>query len=176
MSKKLVQTLNNLLDSCELLQLVDESTSCSNLLVKMGFTQKGDWSRIVKEFLLQNDVDISHFVTGGLPRKTPAYGICPVCNKKFNQPKSSKQNTTCSYSCSNTFFRSGKNNPNYKTEATLGTYRAKALKYYGNCCKKCSYSNIDALEVHHIDNNRNNNALENLEVLCANCHTLQHKL
>ena len=29
------------------------------------------------------------------------------------------------------------------------------------------------LELHHIDNNHNNNALENLQILCPNCHSIQ---
>jgi 5-methylcytosine-specific restriction endonuclease McrA len=28
------------------------------------------------------------------------------------------------------------------------------------------------LELHHIDGNRNNNQLSNLQLLCANCHAL----
>ena len=29
------------------------------------------------------------------------------------------------------------------------------------------------LELHHIDNNHNNNELSNLEVLCPNCHAMK---
>lgn len=54
-------------------------------------------------------------------------------------------------------------------------YRSKAFKHYAPLCIKCGYSNINALEVHHKDKNRENNSIENLEILCANCHTLTHK-
>ena len=56
-----------------------------------------------------------------------------------------------------------------------GNYRARALKHYGNSCKLCGYTIEDALEVHHIDKNRDNNDLDNLVVLCCNCHTLVHR-
>jgi 5-methylcytosine-specific restriction endonuclease McrA len=42
-------------------------------------------------------------------------------------------------------------------------------------CETCGYSqHIEALEVHHIDKNGNNNELSNLIVLCCNCHNLVH--
>jgi len=46
-------------------------------------------------------------------------------------------------------------------------------KYKKNTCEKCG---IDYnLQVHHIDNNSNNNSLNNLMTLCGNCHCGVHK-
>lgn len=56
------------------------------------------------------------------------------------------------------------------------TYRAKAFKAYPHKCNACSYDNVLALEVHHKDRDRGNNKLSNLEILCCNCHTIEHKL
>lgn len=64
----------------------------------------------------------------------------------------------------------------YGTLTGHTTYRARALKHYRPICNRCGYSNLLALEVHHKDRNRENNEISNLEVLCANCHTLEHKL
>lgn len=55
------------------------------------------------------------------------------------------------------------------------SYRKKAFKLLNNICDLCGYSNVDALEVHHKDKNRDNNDISNLQILCANCHTLTHK-
>ena len=41
-----------------------------------------------------------------------------------------------------------------------------------NCGLKYWLNNPIPLELHHIDGNRINNQLENLQLLCANCHTL----
>jgi 5-methylcytosine-specific restriction endonuclease McrA len=58
-----------------------------------------------------------------------------------------------------------------------GTCRAIAFKAYEKRCAGCGYDKIpEILEVHHKDRNRNNNAKENLEVLCPNCHCEEHYL
>lgn len=44
---------------------------------------------------------------------------------------------------------------------------------FHNECEKCS-SSLDLL-VHHIDHNRNNNTLENFQVVCTSCHALIHR-
>lgn len=42
-------------------------------------------------------------------------------------------------------------------------------------CNRCGYDKEPLiLGVHHRDRNRKNNTLENLEVLCPNCHSLEH--
>ena len=55
-------------------------------------------------------------------------------------------------------------------------YRVYALNKLVNECNRCKYSaNLAALHVHHKDRNRNNNELDNLEILCANCHSIEHR-
>jgi hypothetical protein len=43
-------------------------------------------------------------------------------------------------------------------------------------CERCGFfpSHRSQMDVHHRDGNHGNNAPENLEVLCANCHRLEH--
>jgi len=53
--------------------------------------------------------------------------------------------------------------------------RNKILQSRGNKCERCLCDNKEVLEIHHKDQNRLNGDDENLEVLCANCHTLEHK-
>ena len=52
-------------------------------------------------------------------------------------------------------------------------YRLLAFRNYPHECAVCGYHDDDdmsLLEVHHIDENRENNDLKNLIVLCPNCH------
>lgn len=52
---------------------------------------------------------------------------------------------------------------------------AQTLNNYGKIiCERCKYDDVNCLCVHHKDGNRNNNSLDNLETLCANCHHKEH--
>lgn len=63
--------------------------------------------------------------------------------------------------------------PHYKGEGRHN-YRARALDFYGRICAKCEYANNEKmLDVHHTNGNRNNNKIENLEVLCVWCHACE---
>jgi hypothetical protein len=95
--------------------------------------------------------------------------ICPVCSKAFLVEGKSKK-TTCSYACSNTFFRSGRNNGMWKE--TGGSYRTVCFKYHQKKCVVCDEERI--VSVHHYDENHENNAPENLIPLCPTHHCYVH--
>jgi 5-methylcytosine-specific restriction endonuclease McrA len=64
--------------------------------------------------------------------------------------------------------------PHYGT-AKLEDYRLKAFDFYKAECKKCGWKEYpQVLEVNHIDCNRKNNSIENLEILCPTCHRVYH--
>ena len=61
--------------------------------------------------------------------------------------------------------------PSDLNSATIYTYRRYALSQYENCCAICGFNeDVDLLEVHHIDENRENNCIDNLIILCPLCH------
>lgn len=69
----------------------------------------------------------------------------------------------------------GINNSNYNAESTNRNFydlkkKVKLNQYY---CNRCNSSSN--LEIHHIDHNRNNDSLQNLEILCKSCHSIEHK-
>ncbi len=51
-------------------------------------------------------------------------------------------------------------------------YRKLALSHYPAVCAHCGFGIAEVLEVCHIDNQRANNALDNLVVLCPTCHKM----
>ena len=106
---------------------------------------------------------------------------CATCDKMvIKSPTALKRSKTgnvyCSRSCSNTknnsLFKSGENHPNYTTGSS--SYRNRKLKESEGHCERCGFSILCVLEVHHKDGNRRNNDIENLELLCRNCHGIEH--
>jgi hypothetical protein len=51
-------------------------------------------------------------------------------------------------------------------------YRKLAFESYDPVCAHCGFGIPAVLEVAHIDCNRQNNAVENLVILCPNCHKM----
>ena len=68
----------------------------------------------------------------------------------------------------------GASNYNYKGK-DVQDYRVKAFRFKEHRCNRCGYNKLlDILQVHHIDSDRSNNDLSNLEILCPNCHCEEH--
>lgn len=88
---------------------------------------------------------------------------CPVCKTMH-----SKKGVTCSYSCSNTHFRSGKDNPNWKEDR----YNTTCWLHHGKKCLVCGEEKIVA--VHHVNENHDDNRPENLVPLCPTHHQYVH--
>lgn len=170
MSKNLISKLETALNSGILLQYVDDALASTQVLRMLGYSEKGQYIKVVTNFLLDNEIDISHFTHNGQPKVPRTEKTCPVCSTKFHaEARKTREQITCSRACSNTYFRT-------KDSISLSNYRSKALEVYGAKCSVCGYSdNILAIEVHHIDRNRNNNDICNLKVMCCNCHAIEHR-
>jgi len=65
----------------------------------------------------------------------------------------------------------GTDNHMYKTG--IGTYNKLAFANKEHKCERCTDTNN--LLVHHKDHNRENNELDNLEILCKRCHQKHHE-
>jgi len=109
--------------------------------------------------------------------------VCAYCDKEFYRSQSDKKNSKsglhfCSRLCKDTAQRIGGieaiQPKHYNSELTQ--YRTTLKRGRGiTHCERCGYNNHpEILQVHHKDRNRKNNATDNLEVLCPNCHSYDH--
>lgn len=116
--------------------------------------------------------------------------VCIKCGNDVPQSKY-KNAKYCSVKCRNAFLsyrwrvnrgeikkpgtgrggnQFGTDNHQYKTG--IGSYSLKAFEHKGRICNRCSSE--ENLLVHHMDEDRTNNRLSNLEVLCKRCHQQHH--
>ena len=101
---------------------------------------------------------------------------CATCGKEIWKTQSQLNrsltgNVYCSRSCANsknnTLFKSGINHFAYSGK----NYRQIAFDLYKHECAVCGYNEeLRILEVHHKDEDHNNNDPSNLCILCPNCH------
>ena len=94
---------------------------------------------------------------------------CPICGILFSYPRSTRDKVTCSSSCANRFFRSGVDNPNHRKNPA---YRTLCWLSHDKKCVICAETRI--VSVHHLDENHQNNAPENLIPLCPTHHQYWH--
>ena len=106
---------------------------------------------------------------------------CAYCGKKFFKTKSSLGNSRSGqYFCCRNHkdlaqrVDSGEKFASIRPEhygTAESNYRDKAFKNLPHKCAVCGYDEDERiLQVHHRDSNRDNNSLENLTILCPNCH------
>lgn len=151
--------------------VIYECHSKSEVCRKLGWPINGTYMRIISSFMEKNKIDGSIF--NDRFKLNRRYEVvkkeCPVCNKIFETKKGHKgEKTTCSHGCSNTYFRSAKDNPNWKNNS----YRSTCFLYHEKKCIICGETNI--VEVHHYDGDHTNNNIENLIPLCPTHHQYVH--
>lgn len=130
-------------------EIVKESYSISEVARKVGMKSKGGNWRTIKRKIKEYNLDISHF-TGKAWNK----------GKKFPQQKYPLEE-----------YLNG--------TRTISTWRLKNRLFDAgikeNCCEICGVSEWNGYplmcELHHIDGNNQNNNLDNLQILCPNCHS-----
>jgi len=128
---------------------VNESPSIRQVLIKLNLKPSGGNYRCIKTLIQRLNLDSSHF-TGQSSNK----------GKKFPN----KRRNIFDY-LSNTISISS-----YKLKLRL--LDAHIKKHKCEKCKLTKWNNkLIPLELHHIDGNHNNNNLNNIKLLCPNCHS-----
>lgn len=124
------------------------STSIAQSLLKLGLSPKGGNYRVFKKFQTMYNVDISHFTGQG-----------------YLKGKTHNYNTT---SLSEILV----NGYDYNSNKLRKRLIAEGIKEHKcECCGLTEWmGDLIPLELDHVDGNHFNNTIENLKVLCPNCH------
>lgn len=130
-----------------------ESFSIRQVLGKLGLRQAGGNYAQIKKFLKIYKINIKHFKGKGWSKGLKGVG----------QPRIPLELILVK----NSDFQS------FKLKNRLFTAKLKSPK-----CEQCGWAERSAddrlpLELDHINGNSRDNRLENLRVLCPNCHSLQ---
>lgn len=109
-------------------------------------------------------------------KKREFINYCLYCNKLLKN----KNNKYCSNKCQglniskNTFERI----ENGDTSFYENQYKKYLIQRYGEKCMECDWNKVHSItgkvpiQLEHIDGNSTNNSLDNLKLLCPNCHSL----
>lgn len=149
----------------ELKYFVQDEVFQASVFEKMGYARDTNsrTRRKLKKIFTDQGIDLVQELKNNLTITEE----CPVCDNIFSYPRAKPQ-TTCSHSCSNTYFASIRNKPEeYKSYKTI---------CYHHHVKRCVVCGEDkAVDVHHMDEDRLNNAPYNLIPLCPTHHAYYHR-
>lgn len=139
----------------ELQFLLDTSNGYSDVLRKVGLNPKGGNSKTLKKIINEYNLDEAQL-------KANRSRLFRECAKETNKgPKYSLED-----------ILDGKH-PNYQSSKLLLRLVEEGMKEYK--CEICGISTWNSkplsLQLHHKDGNRNNSCLNNLMILCPNCHS-----
>ena len=139
------QTLS-LIDEITLRKVVNESQSYSEVLTKLGYTERGgEIYRILKDRLSKFNIDTSFF-------KGKAHG--KTHNRKYDLSEVFIQHSL------------------YRGKLIYLMVNNNIKPYKCECCGISEWMNKHiTLQVHHINGDHFDNRLENLQILCPNCHS-----
>ena len=140
----------------ELQKLLDESNSYADILRKVGLCEKGRNPDTLKKIISEYGLDTS---TLDANRRTLYSKNAFGTHKKITIPLEE-------------IIIDGKH-PNYHTYKLLKRLVNDGYKEYK--CESCGISEWlgkpISLQLHHVDGNHKNNLIDNLMVLCPNCHS-----
>jgi len=154
----------------ELLALADKYTSATDIVINhFGFSRR--YPKIISDKLEEFDIEFLNTKKDIVSKYIEITKKCPVCGLDFvTKLHSPKEKTVCSRACANTYFRSGKNNPNFITGKH--SYRSICYRYHKRKCIICEETLV--LDVHHIDKDHTNIDPDNLIPLCPTHHRYMH--
>ena len=100
---------------------------------------------------------------------------CSFCGKEIERlPSEIAKNKSGHFYCSRECGNRHKNQLRKESgewDNGLSNYRLRAMEFYEHKCICCGWDEDERiLEVHHIDENRNNSHISNLCLLCPTCH------
>lgn len=159
----------------QFIEVFNNAVSKENIRKLLDLPNNGSSSRFINNMIETLGLDIQ-IIKENYFNKYHLKKICPVCGKEFYTGigDKEKKKVCCSYSCSNTYFRSGENNGMYKSCDLLGknSYTTICFRHHQHKCCVCGEEKI--VEVHHYDFNHTNNEPSNLVPLCPTHHQYIH--
>ena len=101
--------------------------------------------------------------------------FCPICEDTV-----SRAARCCSRKCSDKFIWQEVKNKIEQGDQSFGIrqYKRYVIERDGKKCYECGWAKINTtsgkvpIELHHIDGNSSNHDVDNLILLCPNCHSL----
>lgn len=157
-------------------KLVSEYINNKSLITLHCYDCGYEWStKACNVMYHRNTVKLHQCPNCGVCSKNGKVYKCAYCGKEVYRRQSDKDKNIsgyfyCSMECGNKHKNQLRKESGEWNDSVF-TYRDRAMDTYEHKCIVCGWNEDERiLEVHHIDSDRDNNNIENLCILCPNCH------
>jgi hypothetical protein len=159
--------------------ILASSETMAEISNKYGFSNHGRNTSVISSIIRDLELSNKHLRTN---RKSAVREKrqCPNCGKEFEVSTTNKKDSEkicCGHTCANIYFSWKQGTKNRRSGSAC--YNKDLREYYSKnnrdfiCCN-CEEQHKLAMEVHHLDENKHNNSLDNLVPLCVKCHRIYH--
>lgn len=136
----------------DIIHAVKESTTVTEVVRKLGLSASGGNMATISRKIRKHNIDTSHFV-----------------GKSFNKGKEPCNKKPIEFFMTNNVFV----NSDYLRKRLL---KEKIFEHKCMLCGLLKWQGRQIpLELHHLNGDRMNNTLENIMIICPNCHKLEHE-
>lgn len=136
----------------DIIKAAKESTTVTDVVRKLGLSVAGGNIETISRKIRQHNIDTSHFN-----------------GKNFNKGKEACNKQPIEYYLKNNLF----------VKSDYLRKRLLSENIFEHKCMLCGLSKWQGkkipLELHHLNGDRYNNTLENIMIICPNCHKLEHE-
>lgn len=137
-------------DKTKLQKLLNESSSLCEVISKIGLNLCGAQYTALNKRIKEDKLDISHFTNSRYTKNAIAFRTIPMEDILIK----------------NSTYKNTSNLKNRLIKEGLLKYECQKCKNEGTWC-----NNKLSLQIDHINGIRNDNRIENLRLLCPNCHS-----
>lgn len=167
-------------DLIKLAEIIHTSHTLSEVCETYGYSNHGRNTARLRKVLLDNDIDCTHFRRHKAVTSITYDKICPNCNKSFTvkSGRDGDKKVCCTSICANKYFSWKQGGKNYIGAKDNTDYRDLIFSYLTRNdlaieCIVCKEPKV--LDVHHIDEDKTNNSINNLVILCPTHHYAYHR-
>jgi hypothetical protein len=173
MKKSFILNVKEALESGLLLSFLEEEKTLSSVCVRLGYSAHGRNTGALNTFLKTNSIEFKNHT-----QKTIEFEVrnCVHCGKEFSvslHDKSKYKVLTCSHSCSGAYPEYIKRRVVNKIGSEAKSYPIVAKRAGLTFCCICGEKEV--VDIHHLDEDRTNDSIDNLVALCPTHHAYMHR-
>jgi hypothetical protein len=173
MQKNFQTELEKAKNSGKLQELLNINKTLIGVVLGLGYSNHGRNTKALRTFLDSNNIVFNNLTSNTIEYEDK---VCANCGEVFKvsiRDKGEQKKITCSHYCSSNYKEFKEKRVLAKLGHEAKSYPKVAKRYGLNSCCICGEDQV--VDIHHLDEDRDNNDISNLVPLCPTHHAYMHR-